>query len=113
MPLHSTSSHATSYVNVLPPAPRLLVWGGLRDDVATFNQFNHPQKERPPNEWQQHVASVNFYPYVIVVEKLARPRLQMTGSVWAGHQSYRSVSRHHPSSAFPRERSEMPRRRFG
>ena len=95
------------YVNVLPPAPRpRLSWGGLRDDVATFNQFNHPQKERPPNEWQQHVASVSFYPYVIVVEKLARPRLQMTGSVWAGNQSYRGIKR------LPKE-GEMPRRRFG
>ena len=88
--------------NVLPPR---LSWGGLRDDVATFNQFNHPQKERAPNEWQQHVASVSFYPYVIVVEKLARPRLQMTGSVWAGNQSYRGIKR------LPK--GEMPRRRFG
>lgn len=93
---------AERYVVRSPPprpsgekSPRL-PWGGLRDDVATLNQFNHPQTNKPPNELQHDVAGVHFYPYMVVIEKLTHPRQKLTGTLYLGNQSTRDASLHAP-----------------
>ena len=68
-------------------------WGGLRDDVDTLMQFNHPQASAVPNTLQREVGSLAFYPYLLVIEKLAIQRKQLTGSLRAGNRSSWSLIR--------------------